>query len=461
MYKKYKKLFAVSITCFFTCVYTAYTFDREAQEHTATQDTAWSSVVHKTYTTLAQKSYKQFSLDQVLPKALDALCQVDGYSRFLGPCDYQDLVSTTQGEFYGIGVILGSKTLQENCALILDCIPTSPAQKSGLQRYDKIIAIDGQPLRNCSVDEVARKLKSLKRYSPVTLTLLRGTKRTFTVTLKRDTIKHEAITSYYFPTYQIGYCKLSLFTAHTADQLRQALMQILAKKPRGLLLDLRDNAGGLIQAAVDCAALFLPKHTPVVTTKDRYQKTIEQHSTQTDQLIGSPVLCCILVNEYTASAGEIFAGALQLYAQKSTGHSCAYNPCIVIIGTQTHGKGSVQEILPVGNNCALKLTTSLCYLPDNLCIDGIGITPDISSKQKSGTNRRKKQSKQLDHQATLLRTIQNDHQIQTAVNILNLLDLARSRKKHYFKTHDQVLAIIRNYFVTHASTLKAHIITLQ
>lgn len=430
---------------------------------TGNQEDLWSSVVQTTYSILTQKAYTCFSLDKALPKALDALCQVDQYSRFLGPDEYAELKETTQGEFYGIGVLLAPKQKKEKHALILDCIFESPADKSNLQRYDKILSIDGQSVENLSVDDVARILKSTKRNSPVILSILRGTKTIFNVTLKRDTIQQESVTSFYFPRQNIGYCAIPLFTAHTTEQLRRALMHLIAKKPCGLIIDLRDNAGGLMQAAVDCAAFFLPHNTLVVSTQDRHKRVQEQFHTRFEQLVYAPITCIILVNTYTASAGEIFAGALQLYAQKSMGPTSNYNLSILVLGTRTHGKGSVQELIPVGNNCALKLTTGIYYLPGNSCVDGVGVTPDIPVKQKYkclATKIAKKNKQDLqNYQKAQAHKIQADHQVQTAVNILNLLSATRSYTAERFITHAQLSSFVRNNFITHARTITVQSVT--
>jgi carboxyl-terminal processing protease len=400
------------------------------------QEQDWSSVVQTTYSILTQKAYPSFSLDKALPKALNALCTIDNYSRFLGPDEYSELQETTQGEFYGIGVLLAPKKIQDNYALILDCIPNSPADKSNVQRYDKILSIDGQSVENLSIDNVARKLKGTKRNSTVTLSIIRNihnNKTPINLTLKRDSIEQKLVNSYYFPQHRIGYCTLPLFTAHTAKQLKQALIRIQAKKPHGLILDLRDNAGGLIQAAVDCASLFLPGNTLIVSIKNRQgqiQEHFYTHFTHFKQLVHAPLVCIILVNQYTASAGEIFAGALQLYAQKSTGPTSYYTPYILILGTRTYGKGSVQELIPVGNNCALKLTTGIYCLPGNRAIDNVGITPDVQITQTYQRLPILKNKK--------LCSIQTDHQLQTALTILTAL--ARTR----FTTQAQVSSLAQN-----------------
>ena len=341
---------------------------------------AWSQTMAEVFHTVKRESYFPVETEKAMIKALDAFAQqADPHSRFLGPDEYKELLKTTAGEFYGIGVELYPKKDQDGSLMILSIKQGSPAEKDGLQRADKIIAIDGTPVSRMSVAECINGLKGKKRYSPVKIDILRGKKGPLSFTLTRDSIPEESCWCCYLPRQRIVYCAISLFTHQLISQLERALEKGLAKKPKGIILDLRDNNGGVLQAAVDCAGLFLARHSLVVSTKGRNNRIINQYQTSRQPLIKQDIPIIILVNTATASAAEILAQSLKIHSQQGRHIT---SPYIFIAGTQTYGKGSIQEIKPLSNNCALKITTGLYYLPDNTAIQEKGIQPDMVIKQK-------------------------------------------------------------------------------
>ncbi|MBA3954518.1 PDZ domain-containing protein [Candidatus Dependentiae bacterium] len=438
------------ITTFFSQITLA------AAQHT-TDIHAWSHSIKETVSLVTTKSYFPLPIEQAVIKALDAFTHNDDYSRFLGPKEYTELLKTTHGEFYGTGIILAPKKTADDFLLVLDCVPGSPAYTQQIQRYDKILAVDNCSLAPLSVEEAVSKLKGDQQYSPVTLTLMRGEKGPFKVTLKRDKIKEESVFGLYFPKQRVAYCALSLFTQQVARQLESIVHKALAKKPQGLIIDLRDNAGGILQAAVDCAGLFLPKKSLIVTTQDRNRKVLESFFTDRQPVVPAHLVIIVLVNNYTASAGEILAGALQHYA--TTGKP-GYNSFIITVGTSTYGKGSVQEVIPVGNNCAVKLTTSLYYLPAGISIENTGITPDIICKQKYGPttemklldtlyakkNQQKiKRKKDIQWQQEKIKVIKNDYQLQCALSMIASLNLKLSIPQSTIKTHSQAVEFLTRH----------------
>lgn len=166
-----------------------------------------------------------------------------------------------------------------------------------------------------------------------------------------------------------------MFSEQAINQIRKLLQESHKRNYKGLIMDLRNNSGGLLTSAINIAGLFLPKDSLIVTTRDKNNKELERYITKqppvrTNQI--SPIF--ILINNYTASAAEILAGCLKTYSEKSTENN---RLMVFLTGTKTFGKGSVQEIIPISNNCALKVTTSLYYLPDNTPIQGTGIEPDF------------------------------------------------------------------------------------
>ena len=340
----------------------------------------WFSSMAEALNIVNAKSYFPMTFEQAIVKSLDAFVHMDEYSHFLSPKEYKELIKNTKGEFFGIGVILAQKRTEDDFLLILDIIPGSPAYNKGLQRYDKIIAIDETPIATLSAEEAINKLKGEIRHSTVTIDIIRNTKDLLSITLERDLIKENNISCYYLPQQKIAYCAISLFTQQIAEQLESSLAKILVKNPIGIIIDLRDNAGGVLQAAVDCASLFLPKESLIALTKDRNKNILQRFRTKKIPILTNFIPVFVIVNEYTASAAEILAGALKIHSSKL--EYKRNNPYIFLVGTKTFGKGSVQEIIPMNNSCALKITTCIYALPDNSCIQTKGITPDFTIEQK-------------------------------------------------------------------------------
>jgi carboxyl-terminal processing protease len=422
---------------------------------------AWSHSIAEAFHVVNTKSYFPISGEQAI-KALDAFVHLDDYSHFLGPKDYKKLIEATEGTFYGIGVKLGFKRAEDDFLLILDIVPGSPAYNKGLQRYDKIIAIDGNSVVHLSVDEAINKLKGEKRYSLVKVDVIRNGKNSLSFNLERDIIKEEHMVCHYLPQHHIAYCALSSFTQRITRRLEATLKRVLAKKPKAIILDLRDNGGGVLQEAVECAGLFLPYNSLIVSTKNRDQKLLDQLHTKRDPLITHALPIFILINNYTASTAEILAGALKIH------------PYIFLIGTKTYGKGSVQEIIPMSNNCALKITTCICALPDNNGIQEQGITPDFIIDQKYppspeikllthlyGKERNtKKESPPLSSSDTnkdphiqKIDDIKNDYQIQCAMNLALLLNIALTTDAHKLTTHQQAYTWLKKHFISYETAV--------
>lgn len=416
----------------------------------------WANSMLETFNIVNSKSYYPLVFDESIVKALDAFVKKDSHSRFLGPKDYTDLINSTKGEFYGIGVILGPKTAEDEFLTILEVIYDSPAYKKGLQRFDKIIAINNNAINNLTIEDAVKLLKAEKRYSPVDLTILRDSKTVINVTVERDVVKESNIVCYHFKDQNIVYLALSMFCEQSCDNLENFLKKINLKKPKGLILDLRNNPGGILSSAVNCASLFLGKDKLIVYTKDKNQNIQEQFYTSKDKVIDDlPII--ILINNFTASASEILAGALRAYSSnsiikinsKNTSKE-EFNPYVFLLGNTSYGKGSVQEVIPISNDCALKLTTSLYYLPDNTSIDCKGINPDFFVEHKYPPSNEVKllnkiygkechncdkikldpEDKKLDYYKKKIEFIKSDCQIQAASNIILLLDLGRKRYRN-------------------------------
>lgn len=350
----------------------------DAQGNRVNKVNSCSKRFNEVFDLVNSKAYFPVYYNESLNKALDAFVHCDEYSHFLGPEDYKKLLKSTQGQFYGIGAAIAPKKIDDDFLLILRVLPNSPAEKAKLQKYDKIIAIDNKPVQNLSMEEALNKIKGEKRFSQVNLDIIRDKKELLSVTLKRDIIEDNNIHSYYIANKEIYYLAISNFTHNLDKKIRELVKKANSYPLKGIILDLRDNAGGVLETAVNCASIFLKKDSLIVITKNRHNQVIDHKSTKQNPEISKPIPIIILVNEFTASAAEILSGALQDNSEKPD----SVNPHIFMLGTETYGKASVQEVIPLDNNCALKITTCLYYLPNGRSIDKCGIKPDFIIQQK-------------------------------------------------------------------------------
>lgn len=338
----------------------------------------WTRTYAESLQYIKKKHYNPSpNLEEGITKSIDTLLStLDPHSGCLDPKAYQHIVESTSGSFFGIGVVIdNTRSKKDKQLTIIETLPDGPAYKAGVRGMDKIVEIEGEPLEGMSTEEAMAKLKG-KQDTKVTIKVLRGTKNemlTFTIT--RDVIKERNSLCFYLSDQNIYYISLNMFNEQSINQIKQLLQESNKKKYKGLVLDLRNNSGGLLTSAINIAGLFLPKDSLVVTTRDKTNTILEKYKTTHASVTTTkmpPVF--ILINNYTASAAEILAGCLRIHADKET----AGNPLMAfLIGTKTFGKGSVQEIIPISNNCALKLTTSLYYLPDDTSVQGAGIEPDF------------------------------------------------------------------------------------
>ena len=319
-------------------------------------------------------------------EAIDTmLSHLDPHSGFLAPKSYKNILTTMSGEFCGIGVVIDiTRQTKDRFLTVVDTIPEGPAEKVGMKALDKIVEIDGQILEGMSTEEATAKLKG-KQGTNVTVKVIRDSKGSEkgelqTFDIKRDVIKEQNSKSFLIDGQNICYIGFTMFTENSVTQLEKLLQEAYKKKYKGIILDLRNNSGGLLQAAIDIAGLFLDKGSLVVVTKDKDNKELERYVTKRKPVMNTIPFIVILINNYTASAAEILAGALKIH---SSNIKKTNRPIVILVGTKTFGKGSVQEIIPIGNDCAAKITTSLYYLPDGKSIQGIGIEPDVTVERMS------------------------------------------------------------------------------
>lgn len=339
---------------------------------------SWSQTMAEAFHILNQKYYQTVDPEKAMIKAIDAFVSRDPHSKLLDPKSFKEILEATQGEFGGIGVIIdNTKEPEDEYIRIIDTLPNEPADKAGIKANDKIVQINNEILKGVTIEEATAKLKG-KINTKVTLKVHRpSTNALLNFEIERALIKEQNAVCYYFNDNNIHYISLNMFTENSVKQIEQLLKKCHEQKSKGLILDLRNNSGGLLSSVVDIAGLFLEKGSLVVTTKDRNEKVIEVYTTTRKPITDKSIPIIILVNNYTASAAEILAGCLQFYSEKAARKSITNNLLVFVAGSKTFGKGSVQEVIPVSNDCAIKLTTALYYLPNDVSIQAIGIQPDL------------------------------------------------------------------------------------
>lgn len=290
------------------------------------------------------------------------LSNLDPHSAYLGPEDFAELQESTSGEFGGLGIEVGS---EDGNIKVVSPIDDTPASKAGIQAGDFIVKINGQPTRGQSMTEAVDKMRG-KIGQKITLTLVRDGGNPFDVTLTRATITVKSVKSQLLES-GYGYIRITQFQVNTGEEVGKALAKLRKdngdKKLAGLVLDLRNNPGGVLQSAVEVADHFLTKGL-IVYTKGRIANSELRFSADpADASEGVPLV--VLINGGSASAAEIVAGALQDHKRG------------VLMGTDSFGKGSVQTVLPLNNDRALKLTTALYFTPNGRSIQAQGIVPDV------------------------------------------------------------------------------------
>lgn len=293
------------------------------------------------------------------------LSNLDPHSAYLDAEAFQDLQIGTSGEFGGLGIEVGQ---EDGFIKIIAPIDDTPAQRAGLRAGDLIIRLDDTSVKGMPLPDAIQRMRG-KPNTSITLTIVReGTKKPFKVKLVREVIQVRSVKSRLLEP-GFGYLRITQFQSKTAQSMEQALQELEQqnKKPlQGLVLDLRNNPGGVLNGAVDVADDFL-EDGAIVQTKGRGNGSDQSFkATPGDLLKGAPLV--VLVNGGSASASEIVAGALQDHRRA------------LILGERTFGKGSVQTILPLGNGTAVKLTTARYYTPNGRSIQAEGIEPDIKLK---------------------------------------------------------------------------------
>ena len=323
-----------------------------------------SNKLKKIYSIIDQKFYgfAQKSQEEVENKMAAAMIAGlgDKHSEYFTAEENEEFQSELSGDFEGIGAVVGTHELGAKIERIL---PNSPAEKFGLLAGDVVISADNNSLVGLSTTDAVKFIRG-KKWTSVTLKYLRnGEEKTVAVT--RDSVNLPSVDAKMIENSPIGYIQINSFGEKTPSEFHSAIVDLKKSGAKGLLLDFRFNGGGYLTSAQTMLSELLPRNSKIVTIKEN--NPINNESLFTN-LLSSPdteIPVVVLVNAYSASASEIVAGAIQDYKRG------------IIIGTKTYGKGSVQEMFPLGDGSMIKITIARWYTPNDKNIDSEGIDPDI------------------------------------------------------------------------------------
>lgn len=434
-----------------------------------------------------QKHYKITEPEVCMARALDAFLNcLDPHSNFLEPKTYTAMLETTSGEFHGIGIVIdNTRKSRDRSLTIVEIVPDGPAEKAGLQQYDKIVEIDGHLLEGLTTEEAIKLIKGEKGTKTALKIIREGQQDLISIEVTRDIVKAQSSLSFYIKNQNIYYLSLTTFSENSVKQIETLLKKAETENYRGIILDLRNNSGGLLNAVVTIAGFFLPKGSLVTFTKNKQGKVIEEYRTKRPPLANAKTPIFVLTNNYTASAAEILAGCLKIHAGKKKHH----NTRIFLVGGQTFGKGSVQEVIPVSNNSAISLTTALYFLPDGSTIQGTGIEPDFVierymppteqskwfmqsygrectldryiqaiGEQKHNEDKKEPETKQTVKTASDIRKpktwldrardmLLHDNQLQETITLINILNTANTHFPKQVRSRKKALAYLKDHYV--------------
>ncbi len=302
------------------------------------------------------------------------LTSLDPHSSYMNPKNFRDMQVQTRGEFGGLGIEV---TMENGVVKVVTPIDDTPASRAGLRPSDYITHIDGKPILGLTLSDAVDKMRGPVNTS-VTLTVVRkGVEEPFDVKLTRDIITIKSVK--YHREGDIAYVRVTSFNEQTGELLEEAIRslrkQIGAARVKGYILDLRNNPGGLLDQAIAVSGDFIDQGE-IVSTRGRHSEDTQRYNARGgDMTDGKPII--VLLNGGSASASEIVAGALQDHRRAT------------ILGTRSFGKGSVQTIIPLGSDGALRLTTARYFTPSGHSIQAKGIEPDILVEQQSDPKKKK------------------------------------------------------------------------
>jgi len=295
------------------------------------------------------------------------LASLDPYSQFMDPDEYKELIIDTRGKFGGLGIEI---SVRDGLLTVISPLADTPAWRAGIKAGDIIVKINGEITKGITLTEAVKKLRG-KPGTQVNITVLReGAPKMLNFNITREMIKVKDIKKSALIEGKIGYVSISEFRENTASELDKTLADLTKKGMQALVLDLRNNPGGLLMSAVEVTSRFIPTGELIVYTKSAEGKIVKYNSLNSKvKIINVPMV--VLVNNGSASGSEILAGCLQDYKRA------------VIMGIKTFGKASVQSVVPLSDGSALRVTTAKYYTPQGRLIHQKGIQPDISVEERT------------------------------------------------------------------------------
>ena len=341
--------------------------------------------------TLIERNYvEEVKIKDLVVGAIKGMVNsLDSHSGYLSPEAFREIQVESKGEFGGLGIQIG---IRDESLTVIAPIEGTPAFRAGIKAGDKIVKISGESTKNIELYDAVTKMRGPKGTS-ITLSIFReGWEELMDFTIVRDIIKIKSVRSQIIKD-DIGYIRLAKFQESTASDLAAALDSLYKEGMTSLILDLRNNPGGLLSSAVAVAEQFLPENKLVVYIKGRSDKKIE-YFTEGKKARYTDIPMVVLINHGSASASEIVAGALKDWNRA------------VILGVQTFGKGSVQSLIPLSDGSGLRLTTAKYYTPSGTLIQDVGIIPDIVVKQET----KDKEGHPIIREGNLERPLKNEQQ---------------------------------------------------
>lgn len=366
---------------------------------------------------------------KILKDAIQGMLSgLDPHSAYLDPEGYKELRIGTEGQFGGLGIEV---TMENGFIKVITPIEDTPAARAGVRTNDIIIKLDDKPVKGLTLTEAVRLMRG-RPGSKIKLTIIReGNGKPLKISVMRAVIKLQSVKRRMLET-DYGYVRITQFQGNSGKGLNRAIRQLqkMNKRPlKGMILDLRNNPGGVLSVSVSVADTFLDSGLIVYTEGRTSDSELRYSATPGDLLNGAPMV--VLINGGSASASEIVAGALQDHRRA------------IILGTQSFGKGSVQTILPISNGAALKLTTARYYTPNGRSIQASGIKPDIIVEEAKITLKEKRTMiKESDLAGHLLNSKKTqgkkkssastatslDYQLQEALNLLKGINILKKAK---------------------------------